>query len=68
MGAQLRHLQHGSSWLSALPTVSFEILNQWISKRELEINWNTNAENYNSYEYSKTIDKIKIAVNAIQVD
>ena len=37
-------------------------------KYKLEINWNTNAENYNSYEYSKTIDKIKIAVNAIQVD
>lgn len=24
-------------------------------KYKLEINWNTNAENYNSYEYSKTI-------------
>ena len=39
-------------------------------KYKLEIKWKENTENsnYDSYKYSKTIDYIKIVVNAVQVD
>lgn len=39
-------------------------------KYKLELKWKKNTENsnYDSYKYSKTIDYIKIIVNAAQVD
>ena len=39
-------------------------------KYKLEIKWKENTENlnYDSYKYSKTIDYIKLVVNAVQAD
>lgn len=39
-------------------------------KYKLEIKWKENTESteYDSYKYSKTIDYIKLVVNAVQVD
>lgn len=39
-------------------------------KYKLEIKWKENTQNttYDSYKYSKTLDYIKIRVNAVQVD
>ena len=39
-------------------------------KYKLEIKWkeNTQSTEYNSYKYSKTMDYIKLIVNAVQVD
>lgn len=39
-------------------------------KYKLEIKWKENTQNttYDSYKYSKTIDYIKVIVNAVQVD
>ena len=45
--------------------------NEQIDNRyKLEIKWKENTQNaeYDSYKYSKTIDYIKIIVNAVQVD
>ena len=50
--------------------INISALDKTNHKYKLEIKWKENTEklNYDSYKYRKTIDYIKIIVNAVQVD
>ena len=58
--------------LSANVTEEFEmnVKNEVNHKYKVNVKWkdNTTDSNYDSYKYSKTIDYLKVIVNAVQVD